>query len=79
MTGMEAARVELDRDLVDLLEELHRPAKQAARELIVLELYRQCEESSGRAAQLRATRGAIDGVCHLVVALTRSRMAGRNL
>lgn len=38
--GMEAAPVEIDRDLVDLLEELHRPAKQAARELIILELYR---------------------------------------
>jgi predicted HTH domain antitoxin len=49
---MEAPPVEIDRDLVDLLEELHRPAKQAARELIVLELYRQGEVSSGRAAQL---------------------------
>jgi predicted HTH domain antitoxin len=49
---MEAAPIEIDRDLVDLLEELHRPAKQAARELIVLELYRQGELSSGRAAQL---------------------------
>jgi predicted HTH domain antitoxin len=44
--------VELDQDLVALLEELQRPAKQAARELIVLELYRQGEVSSGRAAQL---------------------------
>src|SRR6185369_7309497 len=50
--GMDAAPIEIDRDLVDLLEELHRPAKQAARELIVLELYRQGEVSSGRAAQL---------------------------
>jgi predicted HTH domain antitoxin len=49
---MEATPIEIDRDLVDLLEELHRPAKQAARELIVLELYRQGEVSSGRAAQL---------------------------
>jgi len=49
---MEVAPVELDRDLVDLLEELQRPAKEAARELIVLELYRQGEVSSGRAAQL---------------------------
>lgn len=49
---MGAAPVEIDRDLVELLEELHRPAKQAARELIVLELYRQGEVSSGRAAQL---------------------------
>jgi predicted HTH domain antitoxin len=49
---MRTARVELDQDLVDLLEELQRPAKKAARELIVLELYRQGEVSSGRAAQL---------------------------
>ena len=49
---MDAAPVEIDRDLVDLLEELQRPAKQTARELIVLELYRQGEVSSGRAAQL---------------------------
>ena len=44
--------VELDQDLVALLEELQRPAKEAARELIVLELYRQGDVSSGRAAQL---------------------------
>ena len=49
---MRAARVELDQDLVELLEELQRPAKEAARELIVLELYRQGEVSSGRAAPL---------------------------
>ena len=34
---VEAIRVQLDQDLVELLEELQRPAKQAARELIVLE------------------------------------------
>lgn len=49
---MGAVRVELDQDLAALLEELQRPAKRAARELIVLELYRQGEVSSGRAAQL---------------------------
>lgn len=49
---MEAVPVQLDQDLVELLEELQRPAKQAARELIVLELYRQSEVSGGRAAQL---------------------------
>lgn len=51
-TVMGVVRVELDQDLVDLLEELHRPVKQAARELIVLELYRQGEISSGKAAEL---------------------------
>ena len=49
---MGVVQVELDQDLVDLLEELHRPVKQAARELIVLELYRQGEISSGKAAEL---------------------------
>ncbi|MPY90587.1 MAG: hypothetical protein GEU99_22030 [Luteitalea sp.] len=45
-------QVELDHDLVALLEELQRPVKEAARELIVLELYRQGDLSSGRAAAL---------------------------
>ena len=49
---MAPVQVELDQDLVDLLEELNRPVKQVARELIVLELYRQGEISSGKAAQL---------------------------
>ena len=49
---MGAVQVELGKDLVDLLEELHRPLKEAARELIVLELYRQGEVSSGKAAEL---------------------------
>ena len=53
---MEALPVQLDQDLVELLEELQRPARKAARELIVLELYRQGEVSSGRAAQLLAKR-----------------------
>ena len=49
---MGPVHVELDQDLVAVLEELHRPVKEAARELIVLELYRQGELSSGKAAQL---------------------------
>ena len=49
---MGAVQVDIGQDLVDLLEELHRPVKEAARELIVLELYRQGEVSSGRAAEL---------------------------
>lgn len=49
---MGAVQVELEQDLVDLLEGLHRPVKEAARELIVLELYRQGELSSGRSAEL---------------------------
>ena len=49
---MGAVQVDIGQDLVDLLEELHRPVKEVARELIVLELYRQGEVSSGRAAEL---------------------------
>jgi hypothetical protein len=46
---MGSVHVELDQDLVAVLEELHRPVKEAARELIVLELYRQGELTSGKA------------------------------
>ncbi len=49
---MKADPIELDPDLADLLEELGRPPKEAARELIVLGLYAQGELSSGRAAEL---------------------------
>ena len=49
---MGAVQVELDQDVVALLEELHRPVKEAARDLIVLELYRQSILSSGRAAEV---------------------------
>ena len=49
---MGSVQLELDEDLVAVLEELHRPVKETARELIVLELYRQGELSSGKAAQL---------------------------
>ena len=49
---MGRVHVELDQDLVAVLEELQRPVKEAARKLIVLELYRQGELSSGKAAQL---------------------------
>ena len=50
--GMGTPSIKLDQDLVALLEDLNRPAKQAARELIVLELYRQGEISSGKAAEV---------------------------
>ena len=53
---MGAVQVQLDSDLVELLEELRLPVKEAARELIVLELYRRGELSSGKAAQLLGMR-----------------------
>lgn len=49
---MKPTHVELDQDLVELLDELQRPAKRAARELIVLGLYAQDMLSGGRAAEL---------------------------
>lgn len=49
---MEPTHVELDQDLVEFLDELQRPAKQAAPELIVLGLYAQDRLSGGRAAEL---------------------------
>ena len=51
-TTMGTTEVELDQDLVALLEQLRRPVKEAARELIVLELYREGLLSSGRAAEV---------------------------
>ena len=48
---MSPVHVELDPELVAVLEEAHRPVQEAAREMIVLELYRQGDLSSGRAAQ----------------------------
>lgn len=53
---MGSVQVELDQDLIAVLEELHRPVKEAAHELIVLKLYRQGDISSGKAAQLLAMR-----------------------
>jgi predicted HTH domain antitoxin len=49
---MPPVHIELDQDVVALLEGLRRPAKAAARELIVLELYREGALSSGRGAEL---------------------------
>jgi predicted HTH domain antitoxin len=49
---MAPVHIELDQDVVALLEGLRRPVKDAARELIVLELYREGALSSGRGAEL---------------------------
>jgi predicted HTH domain antitoxin len=54
---MGSDHIELDPDIVALLEAQNRPIQESARELIVLELYRQGQLSSGRAAELlRLTR-----------------------
>ena len=60
--AMETVPVELDQDLVALLEELQRPAKEAARELIVLELYRQGDvrvEGPRSCLECRATSSSV--------------------
>lgn len=49
---MGSARVELDADIVALLEARARPVEDIARELIVLELYREGQLSGGRAAEI---------------------------
>jgi len=49
---MSVTQVDLKEDLVAVLRQLNEPLEQAARELIVLELYRRGAISSGKAAQL---------------------------
>lgn len=49
---MSRVQLELDEDLVEVLRLTDRPAPEAARELIVTELYRRGTISSGRAAEL---------------------------
>jgi predicted HTH domain antitoxin len=49
---MSTVHLELDDDLVGLLGQLDQPVQRVARELIVLELYRQGVASSGKVAQL---------------------------
>ena len=45
-------QVTLDADLTGILDSFNRPGPDVARELIVLELYRQHRVSSGKAASL---------------------------
>ena len=49
---MNTVNLELGEDLVVLLHQLNQPVQQAARELIVLELYRRGTISSGKVAEL---------------------------
>jgi len=44
--------IELDATLAALLQETNRPVQDAAREMIVLELYRRGSISSGRAGEI---------------------------
>lgn len=49
---MDSVRVEIDGRLAALLAGLNQPLAEAARELMVLELYRRGSISSGKAAEL---------------------------
>ena len=49
---MNTVRLDLEADLVAMLHQFNQPIRQAARELIVLELYRRGTVSSGKAAEL---------------------------
>ena len=51
-TLMGTTSLELEEDLVAVLHQLNVPLRCAARELMVLELYRRGTISSGKAAQL---------------------------
>lgn len=49
---MSVVQLDLEEDLVALLHQLNQSVQSAARELMVLELYRRGTVSSGKAAQL---------------------------
>ena len=49
---MSRVAIEVDEDLAEVLALLDQPVEQAARELMVLELYRRGTISSGKAAHL---------------------------
>jgi len=49
---MSTVRIDVDESLAALLHQGSQPIEDAAREMIVLELYRRGSVSSGRAAQL---------------------------
>jgi predicted HTH domain antitoxin len=49
---MSSTAVALDDDVISALQQLNQPLEQAARECIVLELYRRGAISSGKAAEL---------------------------
>lgn len=56
-------RILVEDDLAALLHSLNQPLEQAARELMVLELYRRGTISSGKAAELLGV-GRFDFISH---------------
>ena len=53
--AMSTIRIEIDEPLAALLHQTSQPVQAAAREMIVLELYRRGAISSGKAAELLGT------------------------
>ena len=53
--AMSTIRIEIDETLAALLHQTNQPVQAAAREMIVLELYRRGTISSGKAAELLGT------------------------
>jgi predicted HTH domain antitoxin len=51
-TAMSSVRIEIDEALAAVLHQTNQPVQAAAREMIVLELYRRGAISSGKAADL---------------------------
>jgi len=49
---MSTVQLELGQELLELLRSLDRPVQQSARELIILELYREGRIAAGKAAEL---------------------------
>ena len=52
---MSDVKIDIDEALAALLHQTNQPAQEAAREMIVLELYRRGSVSSGKAAELLDT------------------------
>jgi predicted HTH domain antitoxin len=50
--SMSTVQLELGQELLELLQSPDRPVQQSARELIILELYRQGRIAAGKAAEL---------------------------
>lgn len=53
---MSTLTIELEDELMGLLSEIEQPVERAARELIVLELYRRGSISAGKGAELLGLR-----------------------
>lgn len=60
---MNTVKIDLEEGLTALLHQTNQPVEEAAREMIVLELYRRGAISSGKAAEL-VDMGRLDFIHH---------------